>query len=89
MQSLTNLVLGNSATSLQSMLSGCSLNKAKLTSSSSAVAPLVQLACSGKIYGNSWTASACKSSDYVGWADAADLATLANADIDPNSYKYM
>ena len=74
--------------SLSSMFSSCSFNKSKL-SSGSTVAPIVTLGCSGKIYGNSWRSSACTSADYVGWADAADLAVLAQFDIDPNSYDYI
>ena len=69
---------------VQSMFSTCSYGKTRLTSST--VAPLTKLACSGKIYGSSWSAKTCTSADYVGWADTANLAILSGSDLDSNFY---
>ena len=71
-----------------SMFSSCSYGKTTMTSASTSVSPVLKLACSGKIYGNSWTARTCASSDYIAWADTADLNNLASYDIDSNSYTY-
>ena len=80
----------SSSTTLGSLWRNCSNGLTLLTSSNSYVAPVVKMSCSGKIYGNTWTTSgSCSSSDYVAWADTADLKTLASYDVDANSYNYQ
>ena len=84
---LTGAATGGSL-SLSSMFSSCSFNKTKL-SSASTVSPPITIACTGKIYGNTWSSSTCTSSSYVAWADSADLSALSAYDIDPNSYDFI
>ena len=92
LQDIESVVFEASSTSttLGSLWRNCSNGKTLLTSSNSYVAPVIKMSCSGKIYGNSWTTSgSCSSSDYIGWADTAELKTLASYDVDANSYNYQ
>jgi hypothetical protein len=79
LQSVKNVVFeGLSATTLGGLYNNCSFGKTKLTSATSAVAPVVQMPCTGTTsWGGSFTTTTCDFDDFAGWAEYAVNAVSA------------
>ncbi|KAL4439801.1 hypothetical protein ABPG75_002802 [Micractinium tetrahymenae] len=65
----------------------CSLGKTLLNETTSYVAPIVRLPCSGNSWGIPWSMSTCEFDDFSGYADAADDVLTARG-IDLTKYKF-
>ncbi|KAL4421234.1 hypothetical protein ABPG75_010525 [Micractinium tetrahymenae] len=70
-----------------STLNKCSYGITKLTSSSSFVAPLLNLPCNSTNNGVNWTFSKCDFDDFNGYAEAADEA-LRQRGVNLDAYKH-